>query len=204
MMLSQKAASFWARLTLTPRKCDAEQDHFPTRGRMPATYSSASVGEVFKLRTAGRWVASEVGQSMVELALALPLLVFGLLGGTDMARAYAVQLAVQNGARAAAEGTALDADPTSVEAEAHARQEMERTPGLTLTLTNPTITLVFAQANGTTPCVGALDTSKAGLSTIATPCYARVRVRYAFSTLIPWPGVPQTFNFDRSTRFRRY
>jgi Flp pilus assembly protein TadG len=201
-MLSQKAASYWARLTLTPRKRDAEQDHFPTRGRMPAAYSSASVGEVFKLRTAGRWVASEVGQSMVELALALPLLAFGLLGGTDMARAYAVQLAVQNGARAAAEGTALDATPTSVEALAHAQQEMNRTPGMTAT--NATVTVVFAQVNGTTPCAGAANTSIAGLSTIAAPCYVFVRVRYAFSTLIPWPGIPHTFNFDRSTMFRRY
>jgi Flp pilus assembly protein TadG len=152
---------------------------------------------------------------MVELALCLPLLVFGLIGGTDMARAYAVQLAVQNGARAAAEGTALDATPTSVEAVAHAQQEMDRTPGLTLTTCvpvtavmwtcgNATINVVFAQVNGTTPCVGALNTSIAGLSTIATPCYSFVRVRYPFSTLIPWPGVPHTFNFDRSTMFRRY
>jgi Flp pilus assembly protein TadG len=139
---------------------------------------------------------------MIELALALPLLAFGLLGGTDMARAYAVQLAVQNGARAAAEGTALDATPTSVEAVAHAQQEMDRTPGMNSG--NATITVIFAQANKITPCTGALNTSIAGTSTIAAPCYVFVRVRYTFSTLIPWPGIPHTFNFDRSTTFRRY
>jgi hypothetical protein len=44
----------------------------------------------------------------------------------------------------------------------------------------------------------------AGTSTIAIPCYVRVRVQYSFSTLVPWPGLPHTFNFDRVTMFRRY
>jgi Flp pilus assembly protein TadG len=38
---------------------------------------------------------------MVETALSLSLLVFTILGGADMARAFAAQLGVQNAARAA-------------------------------------------------------------------------------------------------------
>ena len=149
-----------------------------------------------------RFLWSERGQSLVETALALPLMAFTLLGGADMARAFAIQLAVQNGARAAAEATALDTTPTSTEATAHAQQEMDRTPGMTAT--SSTITVTFTQSNGTSACSGAASTAVAGTSTIATPCYARVRVQYTFSTLIAWPGLPSSFTFDRVTMYRRY
>lgn len=142
------------------------------------------------------------GQSMVELALSLPIMAFSLLGASDMARAFAVQLAVQNGARAGAEGTALDATPTSVEATSHVQDEIGRTPGLTPA--NATVSVSFSQADGVTACTGAADTTVAGASSIAIPCYANVRVQYTFSTLIAWPGLPQTFQFDRTTRVRRY
>lgn len=139
---------------------------------------------------------------MVELALVLPILVLTLLGGADMARAFAIQLAVQNGARAGAEATALDVTPTGVEATAHARQEMDRTPAMNAAIA--TITVLFTQANGTSACPGAANTSIAGTSTYTTPCYANVRVQYTFSTIVPWPGIPTTFMFDRQTQFRRY
>ena len=49
---------------------------------------------------------------MVELALLLPILVFGLIGAADLARAFALQLAIQNGARAGAEAYAINFTPT--------------------------------------------------------------------------------------------
>ena len=138
----------------------------------------------------------------METALALPLMAFTLLGGADMARAFAIQLAVQNGARAGAEATALDITPTGTEATANAQQEMDRTPGMSAV--SSTIAVTFTKADGTTACTGAASTAVAGTSTIAIPCYVRVRVQYSFSTLVPWPGLPHTFNFDRVTMFRRY
>ncbi len=155
------------------------------------------------------------GQSLVELALALPLLVFTLIGGADMARAFAVQLAVQNGARAAAESMALDATPTGLEASAHAQDEMNRTPGMnvvgtctqsgtTWTCGTATVTILFTQSDGTSACTGAASTAVVGVSSLSTPCFAKIRVQYAFSTLVPWPGLPRTFGFDRSTMYRRY
>ena len=149
-----------------------------------------------------RFLSSSRGQSLVELSLALPLLTFTLLGGADMARAFAIQLAVQNGARAAAEATALDTTPTSTEATAHAQQEMDRTPGMSAG--SATVTVAFTQSDGTTACTGAASTAVAGTSSINTPCYAKVRVQYSFSTLIAWPGLPRTFSFDRTTMYRRY
>lgn len=141
------------------------------------------------------------GQSIVELALALPMLAFTLLGGADMARTYAIQLAVQNGARAGAEATALDYTPTAAAAETYARQEMERTPGMSAA--SATVNVSFTKADGTA-CTGAADTSVPGTTSLSTPCYAVVRVQYTFATLVPWPGLPNTFTIDRTTKVRRY
>src|SRR3982751_1770243 len=74
---------------------------------------------------------ADAGQSMVELALLLPVLVFGLIGGADLARAYALQLGVQHGARAGAEGSAIAFAKSTPAAAQRAKDEMGRTPGLT-------------------------------------------------------------------------
>ena len=50
-----------------------------------------------------------------------------------------------------------------------------------------------AQANGTT-CVSP--------PTLANPCFATVRVTMPWHTITPWPLIPNTFNFDRSTTMR--
>lgn len=163
----------------------------------------------------GRFLWSSRGQSLVETALALPLMAFTLLGGADMARAFAIQLAVQNGARAGAEAAALDVYRTSADVAYHAQQEMDRTPGMNvsgsctqsgtvLTCGGATITVTFTQSNGTSACTNAGSTAAAGSSSIVTPCYANIRVQYTFSTLVSWPGLPTTFTFDRSTKYRRY
>lgn len=167
------------------------------------------------VRRALRRVGGEAGQSLVEVALALPLLTFTLLGGADMARAFAVQLAVQNGARAAAESMALDATPTGIEASAHAQDEMNRTPGMNVagtctqsgtnwTCGGATVTVLFTGSDGSTACTGAASTAVVGTSSLTAPCFANIRVRYVYSTLILWPGLPHTFTFDRSTMYRRY
>ena len=131
------------------------------------------------------------GQALVEFALLLPLLVFVLMGGADIARAYALQLAVQNGARAGAEAAAMDFSPTESEARARAIDEMNRTPGMDSALA--TVTVTFGHDDG----------SACNLDpTPAVPCFATVRVQYTFSTVTPWPLVPNTANFDRSTSMR--
>jgi Flp pilus assembly protein TadG len=135
---------------------------------------------------------------MVELALLLPILVFGLIGGADLARAYALQLAVQNGARAGAEAYAIDFTPTAQEAIDRAKDEMGRTPGFKKDVFGKVaanVDVVVAHSDGsdctTTP-------------TVANPCFVTVSVQYTFNTLVPWPLVPNTANFDRSTTMRTF
>ena len=139
----------------------------------------------------GRGLREEGGQSIVELALTLPIMVFILIGGADLARAYALQLAVQNGARAGSEAVAIDNAPTASRAEARARDEMARTPGMDASV--PAVTVTFAKGDGT----ACLNTP-----TVADPCFATVRVQYTFRTVVAWPLIPNVANFDRSTTMR--
>jgi Flp pilus assembly protein TadG len=146
------------------------------------------------LTTVKKWLKDELGQSIVEIALTLPIITYLLIGGADMARAFAFQLAVQNGARAGAEASALDYTPTLQEAKDHAKQEMDRTPGMN---SNAAIVDWYREkADGSTPCPTNLDYNN--------PCYYRVRVQYTYKTIIPWPLVPNTFLIDRTTRMRAF
>lgn len=130
---------------------------------------------------------------MVEVALLLPLLVFVLIGGADLARAFALQLAVQNGARAGAEAAAIDFSPTATAVRQRARDEMNRTPGMDALAA--TIDVTFARADASS-CPTGID------PTAALPCFATVRVLYTFRTITPWPLIPNVANFDRSTTMR--
>jgi len=136
----------------------------------------------------------EGGQSLVELALALPLMVFALLGGADLARSYALQIAVENGSRAGAESYAIDSTPTNAEAQAAAIAEINRTP--TANAAGSNVTVTKAQSDGVTACVSP--------PTIATPCFVSVRVQYPWSTIIAWPIVPNSGTFDRTTTIRTF
>ncbi|HEY6959932.1 MAG TPA: TadE family protein [Candidatus Limnocylindria bacterium] len=142
-------------------------------------------------RTA-RWWADDRGQSIVETALMLPIMIFLILAGGDMARGFAIQIAIQNGARAGAEAAAIDFSPTATETEARARDEMSRTPGMDGN--TPLVSVTFAQIDGITACVNP--------PTLATPCFATVRVRMTWRTITAWPLIPNTFNFDRQTTMR--
>lgn len=130
---------------------------------------------------------------MVELALALPLLVFTLVGGADLARAYALQIAVVNGARAGAEAYAITSTPTTDQAKQTAIDEINRTPTAAVTANMVAVTTTLA--DGITFC---------NTSTLANPCFVSVRVQYTWRTLIAWPIIPNSGTFDRATTMRMF
>jgi Flp pilus assembly protein TadG len=138
----------------------------------------------------------QVGQSMVELALLLPIPVFGLIGAADLARAFALQLAVENGARAGAEAYAITFSPSLATAQTRAMDEMSRTPGMDISNPDLQVFASVAQADGVTTCLRP--------PTVDTPCFVTVEVQYVFHTIVPWPFIPNTANFDRSTTMRTF
>ena len=122
------------------------------------------------------------GQSLVETALSLSMLVFLVLGGTDMARAYSVQVGVLNAARAAAEARVTGAAATDAIAATYAIDELDRIPGVDASSATATCTPSTVSSVNLTTC----------------------RVQYTFRTIVPWPLVPNTLALDRSAVFRRY
>ena len=76
----------------------------------------------------------------------------------------------------------------------HAMQEMNRTPGMDAS--QALVDVKRKQQDGTTNCIASPDPT--------TPCFVTVRVQYTFHTIINWPFIQNTFNFDRSTTIRVY
>ncbi len=126
---------------------------------------------------------SESGQALVETALSLSLLVFTILGGADMARAFATQLGVQNAARAGAEAWVTRAATTDSQAIAYATDELGRIAGVDSAAATITVT----------------HTTGAGGESLVN-----VRVQYTYRTLAPWPFVPNTLSLDKTATFRNY
>ncbi|HEY8757256.1 MAG TPA: TadE family protein [Candidatus Limnocylindria bacterium] len=143
----------------------------------------------------GRFAKAADGQSIVELALCLPLLVFGVVGGADLARAYALQIAVENGSRAGAEAYAITSSSvrTIGEAQNATIQEINRTPTAAADVNMVQVTLQQ---------LGVTVTSCS--PTVAAPCYVIVRVQYGWHTLVAWPLIPTSGTFDRTTSMRTY
>lgn len=119
----------------------------------------------------------------METALSLSLLVLTILGGADMARAFAAQLAVQSSARAGAEAAVTRAATTDPQIVAYVTDELGRVAGVDSSAATITVT----------------HTTGAGGESLVN-----VRVQYTFRTLAPWPFVPNTLALDRTVTFRNY
>src|SRR3982074_1929592 len=127
--------------------------------------------------------AHESGQALVETALSLSLLVFTILGGADMARAFAAQLGVQNSARAGAEASVTRAAATAPQIITYVTDELGRIAGV----------------NAAAATVSVTHTVGAGGEQLVN-----VRVQYTYRTLVPWPFVPNTLSLDKTATFRNY
>ena len=129
-------------------------------------------------RTRGR---RERGQSLVELALITPVFLILALGVIDYGRVYFAYVSVTNGARTGADyasaSTAQAADLDGITAAALT----ETSELLDTSVDNPDVTV-------------ATGTDGNGID------YADVTMTYTFSTLISWPGLPDSINVQRTVR----
>ena len=123
------------------------------------------------------------GQSLVEFALVLPVLMILVLGTLDFGRVYfayvSVTNAARNGADFAAGGPAASADLDGIRSTVLA--DTGDLPNSSPT--NPGVTVATGSDSQGRP-------------------YADVTVSYAFTTLFPWPGLPDSLNVERTVRAR--
>jgi len=135
------------------------------------------------------------GQSVVEFALILPLLLVLLMGIVDLARIYTTMLTVESAAREAADFGAFGSYQWKADVRANTESEMERRAcvaarnltdyvGTDTGCSNPTYTLAPVAASCDNP-----DNNP--------PCDVTVTLRYDFRLLI----LPATLTFERSSTF---
>jgi len=137
---------------------------------------------------------TESGSALVELAVALPVLVLLAIGVADFGRVFYTGIVVANAARAAAEYGARKVESwDSAAANAVGAQEAADVAPVTLT------TERFCRCpDGSTPaCDG---TCPAPYTWVEV--YVKTRVQKTLTLLMPYPGLPQTINYNDSATFR--
>jgi len=159
------------------------------------------------------------GQSLVEFALILPILLVIFLAVADFARIYTTMVTIESAAREAADHGAWNSsywqgDPTDPDSN-YAKTLVQMTEraclasrtlpdytGPDTACTNPSITVELQEPNGT-PGVGCDNEAR------ATPCRVVVTLEHDFHLIVPASitvlnvtiGFPSTITFQRTAVF---
>jgi Flp pilus assembly protein TadG len=167
---------------------------------------------------------SERGQSIVEFALVLPLLVFLMVGIVDLARIYTTMLSVESAAREAADYGSFGSQKwapapavTQTEADMQRRacvasKDLTDYVGTATTCTNPSFTYNLSMDKGATWVNYAATAAAASPCNDAArepPCWVRAKLTYQFNLLVPLNfeifgvryGIPNSLTFSRSSIF---
>lgn len=159
------------------------------------------------------------GQSVVEFALVLPLLVFVMVGIVDLARVYTTMLSVESAAREAADYGSFGSQKWApAPAVTNTLLEMERRAcvassdltdyaGTASTCSNPTFDWGLSEDKGATWAKS--PGSPCNVATREPPCWVRVTLTYRFNLLVPLNfevfgvryGIPNSLTFSRSSIF---
>ena len=134
-------------------------------------------------RSLRRFIGGKRGQSLVEFGLMLPILVLLVLGSIDFGRVFFAYISVTNSARNGA-----DYASTSEEAAGDLAGIRQAVAGEIEDLND---------ASATNPEVSVLnDLDSQGR------LHTHVTVNYTFSTIFPWPGLPDSIDVVRTVTAR--
>jgi TadE-like protein len=159
------------------------------------------------------------GQSIVEFALTLPLLLLLMLGILDLARIYTTMLSVESAAREAADFGTFGSQKWNVAVYNGTEAKMERRACVAASdlpdyvgpddaCTNPSFSYELSTDRGAT-WVGYDEALGCDDPVREPPCWVRVTLAYDFRLLIPFNleifgatyGMPESLTFERSSIF---
>jgi Flp pilus assembly protein TadG len=178
---------------------------------MPNRISARMFGRQRRTRDAQR------GQSLVEFALVLPIILILVLGIVDFARLYTTMFTVESAAREAADygafhwwywQDATTSAATETEMQRRACVAVRNLPDYTEsggTCTNPS----FASTTTVAPYPGAADCTTEPHPPADPPCQVTVTLTYTFHLFAPVGidffgtrlGLPSTLTFSRDSTF---
>jgi Flp pilus assembly protein TadG len=159
------------------------------------------------------------GQSVVEFALVLPIMLFLLLGIVDLGRVYTTLVSVESAAREAADyGTTLGAPRWTSDQVAATVGEMQRRAcvaasnlpdyvGPAEDCANPSFSYCISADGG--PCGPPIEASNCNDPLREPPCRVTVTLRYDFRLIVPMNieifgvryGLPSVLTLERSSTF---
>jgi Flp pilus assembly protein TadG len=126
------------------------------------------------------------GQSAVEFAMILPVLIVLLLVALDFARLYNMGLAVTDAARAGAQYGAQN-PATAVNVLAIEQAACNSMPNVACTPGTNAIASSFCQCSGTT-----VSCTSPGTCATYVQNFVQVTTSATFSTIVPYPGIPSS------------
>lgn len=135
-------------------------------------------------------VVCERGTSFVEFALVLPLLALLLVGMVDFGRGMAISMALESAARSGAEYGGLFPQDTA---------------GVTAAITEALGQGLTADAVSAVPqcrCAGAVVDCSSICNGGGAEIYLTVRVDYAYSPILPYPGIASSYPLTGTAEFR--
>jgi hypothetical protein len=165
---------------------------------------------------------NQSGQSVVEFALVVPVLLLILLAVADFGRMYTSAVAVESAGREAADFGAFEAShwnttnlsvtvdemqhrACTAAAGSHLEGYATTDPVNNTTCTNPTFICTLERNGASADCLGGGGfTNGVDCSDPATeiPCTVHVQMVYDFRTLLSVPPMPASFQIVRDSRFR--
>jgi Flp pilus assembly protein TadG len=136
------------------------------------------------------------GQSIVEFAIAAPVLALMLVAAADIARVFFFSVAVNNAARAGAQygsQTLISAANTSG-METAATNDGSNIPGLTATASQCTC----ESPSGSVPACSAAPFSMPAsyCTTNSSATFVQVDTAATFTTIVHYPGLPNSFTLN--------
>lgn len=188
---------------------------------MPSVRSLSTQRRLLRLRRLADPTNRQGGQSIVEFALLMPIMVVLMLAIVDFARIYTTMLSVESAAREAADfGTTLGAARWGVSELPGTEAEMQKRAcvassnlpdyeGGGATCTNPSFEYCMTPTEGGSckyppePLDGCDDPAR------AEPCTVKVTLTYSFELFAPLNveffgvrfGLPDTVTFKRDSTF---
>jgi hypothetical protein len=141
-------------------------------------------------------IRENVGQSLVELALVLPILTLLVVGGVEVGRLAYADIEVSNAARAGV-AYAMQSHSTVAQTTNIQNAALQDAPNISSLVVDPPVLSCYCESSvGVTAALSSCSSTDANLTTCPSPSsiiiYVQVNTHALVNTAFHFPGIPST------------